>query len=837
MEFGCLNKLLVAVSLFAMTAGTGPAAVAADDPLLVTYGARAATQEGDHDHRQVVYISIPETRTEPVFVRLFDPDTAGSFDTALGAWQDSTTRFSVFGGAGAFAAPASFDAPLHDGGTLLAERDYGASSALDGQWTLFATLDPAQGDLVHDRRVFRLEVDGFRGDDGNVYDIFASLVADANLWADGVEMFTYVPTVRVPDDDLLTELRFIVPSQTTDLTVHNFDASGAEVAFSTPFRTVPLEPSGQDDWKAGRVALEAIDQGRVAALTLRHGEEIPNDISLYVTGSDGALVPLELPAHRWAPNVRPQATLTVTPTDCRFVEFEVIDLRDADDDKLRTIWYFHDDAIIGGDAVRYVYDEPGAYEARVEVLDESGVVANGWARDFLVEIKAPPVARISAPTVVAQGAPVRLDGTASHSASYDIATYEWHFSDGRPAHGAFVNHIFNVPGTETIALAVTDAANHPCNGDQTEFNIRVNARPVADAGRDRHLGVGETVSFDLGASADPDGDISSVLWDFGDGVTSDVARPEHAYAAPGEYHVALRVDDGTGVSNARGLDVARVIVNAPPVAEAGEALSPLIGEIVTFDAARSYDPDGSITDYLWTLGDGTTKSGAVVTHAYRAVGEYLVSLKVTDSSGRDNGAGFDHTSVIVRDTQNVMPRAAAGPDISAAVGEVIEFDAGASQDSDGNIIIYDWQFGDGGTSHGVSARHVYLNSGTYAVQLTVRDNSGKPNDTDEDELTVRVYVPTNAAPVAAAGDDLAADVGQVITFDASASHDSDGNVVVYEWDFGDGASGVGVAPTYSYFAEGQYQVTLTVRDDSALQGLDTDTITVTVTGQQQTDGQ
>lgn len=70
----------------------------------------------------------------------------------------------------------------------------------------------------------------------------------------------------------------------------------------------------------------------------------------------------------------------------------------------------------------------------------------------------------------------------------------------------------------------------------------------------------------------------------------------------------------------------------------------------------------------------------------------------------------------------------------------------------------------------------------------------------------------NQPPVAAFSSDCG-NTGTDCTFDASASADSDGNVVSYSWDFGDGQNDTGIQPAHSYLAPGSYPVTLTVTDD------------------------
>jgi hypothetical protein len=80
-------------------------------------------------------------------------------------------------------------------------------------------------------------------------------------------------------------------------------------------------------------------------------------------------------------------------------------------------------------------------------------------------------------------------------------------------------------------------------------------------------------------------------------------------------------------------------------------------------------------------------------------------------------------------------------------------------------------------------------------------------------------------PVADAGPDQIAYVDDPVYFDGSESHDVDGYIVSYEWDFGDGSPhGSGVTPSHVYTSRGIYTVTLTVIDNDGLTGTDTATM-------------
>ena len=69
--------------------------------------------------------------------------------------------------------------------------------------------------------------------------------------------------------------------------------------------------------------------------------------------------------------------------------------------------------------------------------------------------------------------------------------------------------------------------------------------------------------------------------------------------------------------------------------------------------------------------------------------------------------------------------AVAGPDRTAAVGELLAFDGAGSTDRDGKLVHYDWDFGDGAHGDGAKVQYAYDRPGTYQVTLTVTDDFGE----------------------------------------------------------------------------------------------------------------
>ena len=140
----------------------------------------------------------------------------------------------------------------------------------------------------------------------------------------------------------------------------------------------------------------------------------------------------------------------------------------------------------------------------------------------------------------------------------------------------------------------------------------------------------------------------------------------------------------------------------------------------------------------------------------------------------------------------------------------ITFDGTGSFDLDGSPLAYRWDFGDGTTSTDPTPSHTFAALGAVSVTLVVFDGA---LESTADVLSIEVL--PNRPPVADAGPPLCGAAGGPVVFDGAGSHDPDDQPIEYTWDFGDGASGGGVAPAHTYADPGAYTVALRVFDGSA----------------------
>ena len=152
------------------------------------------------------------------------------------------------------------------------------------------------------------------------------------------------------------------------------------------------------------------------------------------------------------------------------------------------------------------------------------------------------------------------------------------------------------------------------------------------------------------------------------------------------------------------------------------------------------------------------------------------------------------------------------------------FDGSGSNDPDGGLLRYRWDFGDGTTADIVNPTKTYRKGAVYPVTLTVEDESSFAHSSHTDRLVVKV----DKSPIAEAGPDQEVCAGTEVHFDGSGSRDFDGVVNRFTWDFGDGDVGGGDKPVHVFRKPGNYRVLLTIEGDQAGQCDNTSTDEVSV---------
>ena len=151
---------------------------------LVTFGQDAPTSTGDDDHVQIIFFVIPDSYKQPVYLRIFDPDTGNKHDEFAGE-TNTATRFSVYGGNGAYSSEDARSIKLaanFKSGNLLASKVFTNEPQFDSEWYNMGPFNPLEGEKIpsFNGYLIKVIVEGLKGNDGNHYRFFLSEEAERN---------------------------------------------------------------------------------------------------------------------------------------------------------------------------------------------------------------------------------------------------------------------------------------------------------------------------------------------------------------------------------------------------------------------------------------------------------------------------------------------------------------------------------------------------------------------------------------------------------------------------------------------------------------------------------
>lgn len=484
------------------------------------------------------------------------------------------------------------------------------------------------------------------------------------------------------------------------------------------------------------------------------------------------------------------------------VIFDASKSSDKDGNIKQFSWDFDDGTTAKGQKVNHIFSQPGKYEVSLIIEDNGKGFCTQDKIFHTIIINTRPIAHIQMQEMAAVNEIVKPDPGKSIDSDGEIIEYEWDFGDNTKSSEKNPSHQWEKPGTYIVQLKIKDDSNTPNSTALYQKQIIINAPPVPGFKLPKIVAANEEIEFNAGDSKDPDGNIIKYVWETGDGNIKYGRMINHKYEKPGIYSGKLIVTDDSQMTNDTVSKNFSIRVNDPPLPDFGRDRI-VNSSIVEFNAEKSHDTDDEIIEYLWDFGDSQTGTGKKISHSYSSPGNYTVKLTIKDSSGTISAAQSKTVNIRV----NYPPIADAGPDIEIAAGQSALFNSSFSKDPDGKIISYEWHI----NNNIVKNRETgfkFDTFGIYNARLKVSDNDGAQ---DFDSVLIRV----NAPPTPCFSHVQRAAPGQSITFDASCSHDPDGEISKAIWNFGDGSKQeTGILVKHKYKNPGRYKVSLSVQDDS-----------------------
>lgn len=435
----------------------------------------------------------------------------------------------------------------------------------------------------------------------------------------------------------------------------------------------------------------------------------------------------------------------------------------------------------------HTYVLPGIYNANLFVEDSSGCTESV---SFIVRVYPLPIPDFTDSTSCIDNITYFFD--LSDTTGVQILTWHWDFGDGSTSSLQNPSHLYASTGTYQVTLTISNADG--CS-DSIVKPVVVFLRPDAAFTVDTVCLGSQNHFIDQSSSAY--GVIDSWQWDFGDGTGSSYLQyPVYTYSAPGFYTVRLVVGNTNGCYDTAWQTAG--VWELPAVnfsADLACELSP-----TTFTDLSAPNAD-SLVSWSWDFGDGSASNQQHPQHVFPAAGSYTVSLTVTNSNNCTNQS----SSVIYVDS---IPTANFTFS-SAMCANDSSFFIDTSIPHADSMISWLWHFGDGNISVLQNPSHIYALPGLYPVSLTVTNSNGC-----SDSVLINVYI--QEGPTA---DFLAGPACINVPTDFSdQSYVPSSQIIAWNWDFGDPASGGNNTsslqhPSHTYTATGQYFVRLIVTDD------------------------
>ena len=377
--------------------------------------------------------------------------------------------------------------------------------------------------------------------------------------------------------------------------------------------------------------------------------------------------------------------------------------------------------------------------------DDGAVIGNSWFKNVRVvegRSNLPPEVAITSPgdsSSYIEGDPVGFDGTAEDTEDGDLAislTWSSNLDGLIGAGGSFAINSLSL-GTHTITATVTDSEGLSGN-DSVSITItqrnNPNEPPTAVVTPDYLETTGETlVTLDGSASTDSDDGIAAYLWTQVEGDPVSLSNPTSSvttFTTPKaesfdkNIELKLTVTDHGGLSDTTNSSI-YVMQNESPTLNSVTITGPVQvneGSGAQYTLTANYSDGGSID--VTSLASWSDNSSFASITSY---GNLIASSVVSDQScmitASYESRSDTHNVTIADLPQNHSPAV----DFSYTTWGTFAIFRDRSTDSDGSVVSWLWDFGDGKYSTRQNPWHRYGGYGNYSVTLTVTDNEGVSN--------------------------------------------------------------------------------------------------------------
>ena len=385
-------------------------------------------------------------------------------------------------------------------------------------------------------------------------------------------------------------------------------------------------------------------------------------------------------------------------------------------------WDFGDGTNSTEQNVSHTYTSAGNYTVNLTVSNADGSDFEVKTEYIIVSepLLGAPVANFTANRTSGK-AP--LDVQFTDASTGNVSSYSWDFDNDGTVDSTEQNPIYtySAAGTYTVNLTVSneDGNDSEVKTGYIKVSSPSSAKPVAAFSASPTSGKTPLkVAFTDTSTGSP----TSWKWDFGDGSKSYLQNPIHKYSKAGIYTVNLTVKNAKGSNTVTKTEYIKVITK--PVANF--SADPTSGK-VPLKVAFTDTSAGIPAKWIWDFGDGSKSFHQNPTHKYSKAGIYTVNLTVKNAKGSNTVTKTEYIKVITKPVANFS----ADPTSGKTPLKVTFTDTSA-----GSPTSWKWDFGDGSKSFLQNPIHKYSKTGTYTVNLTVKNAKGSNTATKTEYIKV-----------------------------------------------------------------------------------------------------
>ena len=450
-------------------------------------------------------------------------------------------------------------------------------------------------------------------------------------------------------------------------------------------------------------------------------------------------------------------------------------------------WNFGDGNNSNIQNTQHTYINPGNYNVTLTVTTN-----NGCTSTITYPIVVNPTANaVFIYTTVCQGTVTQFTDQSTVGNGNTITGWAWDFNADGITDDMNQNptYVFPTPGSFIVMLTVT--TNNGCQG-QIVNQVTVNPNPVA-AFTQTNVCLGTVMQFTDASTITNGNTITSWSWDFENNgsIDDNSQNPTYNYGSVGTYTVVLTVISNNGCV---GTIIQQVTVHPNPTALFINTTE-CFGMATQFTNNSTVIGNGNnIASWSWDFnGDGIQDANSQnPTYTFPSSGNFNVTLTVTTNNGCSSTI---NKQIIV--FPSPIPSFTS---TQVCLNDITSF-TDLSTITNGNTIVgWIWDFGDGSPfNNAQNPSHIYINSGTYSVKLTVISNNNCSNNITQqvivDPLPIALFSFTDVCNFSST------------TFTNQSTIVS-GNINTNLWRFGDGTTSNTLSPLHTYANPGTYNVTL-----------------------------